>query len=329
MDKLDNIELNQLQIDVLVGSLLGDGHLRKRKPTHNSSLAIKRSSTDRDYLAYQYDIYKNICTDNGIQTKASLDKRTKVVYYSDYFETRCFHAFNLYHDKWYNNKIKIIPRDLVLNNQIVAIWLADDASFSYTNKNTTRIKTKIATNSFKKDECEFLCCLLNKLYATDFTVERNHCAGEPDKFQYVIVGQDHQSRVLIKEIDSIFPLKRKYDIWRSKEYDLFGNSNKHTKSKNIEKQIKIIDYILCNKKFKIGDLSTDLDIWFVNQKNGYKDLDPTVLSKLNRYHKNCIVSIDRQTTLKEAIVNLLDYDRLAIELQKEKVKMDEQSKCGI
>lgn len=327
MKDLSNIELTQLQKDVLVGSILGDGHLRRREPTHNTCLSIKRASLDLDYLTYEFEIFKNLCTDNGIKNKSFLDKRTNNTYYSSYFDTRNFYGFNEYHEKWYKNSIKVIPEDLELNHQIIAIWLADDGHFAYTNTAGTRLTMSIATNSFTKEECEFLCRLLNKLYNTDLIIQRSYCAGQPNKFQYIISGEDNQARSLLKQVDKYFELDRKSKLWRTSKYDLFGESNKATKSKDLTKQIKIIEYILNNKEFTIGKLSEDLDMYFTNPKNGYKDLDPTVLSKLSRYAKEKIVLFKRESTLKKAIIELIDPEKLSIELNYEKAKMNERLKC--
>ena len=54
-------ELSLLQKEVLIGSLLGDGCLRKIGKTEraNANFSISRSINDKDYLNWEFNLFKN------------------------------------------------------------------------------------------------------------------------------------------------------------------------------------------------------------------------------------------------------------------------------
>ena len=78
--------LDGYQEDILVGSLLGDGHLNKRKYSKNAQFRILRSENDIDYLKYEFSYFNDFCS-TGIKTQDYFDKRTKKIYSSCYFCT--------------------------------------------------------------------------------------------------------------------------------------------------------------------------------------------------------------------------------------------------
>lgn len=103
---------------------------------------------------------------------------------------------------------------------IIAIWACDDGNFSITE--TKRLRIKLHTQGFSKDEVMFLKNLLDDRYNTKFKVQN------PIDNKYIIVGHDHQSRILLKDIDSVFPesMFRKSDIWRNENANFYYNEPK-------------------------------------------------------------------------------------------------------
>lgn len=213
-------ELSQIQNDVLVGSLLGDGCLTIRKDSINPRLTIRRQIKDLSYLQYQFEVFKNLCRDKAITTGSIYDKRYDKNYEYCNLESRYIPAFNRYYKEWYPNKKKIIPSNLKLNDLIIAIWACDDGSFSITKNK--RLRLKFHTQGFSKEEVLFLKELLNDRYNIKFKIQ------EPTKNQFIIVGHDHQTRILLKDIDSVFPksMNRKSDIWRNDFANFYKNEPK-------------------------------------------------------------------------------------------------------
>lgn len=53
------LKLNNIQSDLVVGSLLGDGHINKR--IGEPMFIVSHSEKQKDYLYWKYDILKNLC----------------------------------------------------------------------------------------------------------------------------------------------------------------------------------------------------------------------------------------------------------------------------
>lgn len=94
-------ELSELQKEVLIGSLLGDAHLsRPKKDTHNSYLIIARQILNKQYLEWQYNIFKNFCILEPIIKKSSLNKKINKQYDQIWFHTRAANIFSEYRKLW-------------------------------------------------------------------------------------------------------------------------------------------------------------------------------------------------------------------------------------
>lgn len=178
--------------DVLIGLLLGDGFLSNRK---NSALRVNRSIKDEKYLLWQANCFSKFCATKPWRHDKKDLIRNKT-YKGISFTTVGSNVFKIYRDKWYVNGIKIIPKDLIINNTIVAIWFCDDGCI-YKNKQGY-LNLKFATNGFKREEVEFLCNLLIKQYDAKFTY---HKSGNG----FVIKAAHYSTLKFIKSIKSFIP----------------------------------------------------------------------------------------------------------------------------
>lgn len=114
--------INQVQKDLIIGSLLGDGHIDKRE---NFPLFIVSHAADqKDYLYYKYEIMKDLC--EMAPTKYEGKKQYKIVnsicdcqdFYR--FNTRTYNALKPFREM---SKIDLINQ---LNEYSFSIWMLDD-----------------------------------------------------------------------------------------------------------------------------------------------------------------------------------------------------------
>lgn len=119
--------LNQLQYDLIIGSLLGDGHIDKREKY--PLFIVSHAENQKDYLYYKYDIMKNMC--EMTPTKYDGKKQCQIVnslcdcqdFYR--FNTRTYFSLKQFRDM---TKIDLINK---LNEYSFSIWMLDDG---YCNK---------------------------------------------------------------------------------------------------------------------------------------------------------------------------------------------------
>jgi hypothetical protein len=210
--------------DLLTGLMLGDGGLNKRRLStgENASLRIQRSAIDEDYLVWSAKLLSDFISERAITKGSYVDKRTGREYKHIRLRTLSRPIFTDLYKKWYINTKKTVPKDLVLNFDIVKVWFADDG---YVATNVGRygkcnFEIKFATHGFSKEEVYFLKNRLDELFGVEFVIyeEKN----KKQKSQYTIrLYTVSKCKKFLRLIDKDFPLKRKSDIWRNPECRTF------------------------------------------------------------------------------------------------------------
>lgn len=216
-------KLSEEQINKLIGLLLGDGSLICTR--NNPILHIDRSTIDIEYLKYELNIFKNICSINSKinfrkPIKCSMSSKN-TLYTTANFSTRSCPLLLPYYKKWYINGKKIIPNDLVLDKYIILYWLLDDGCVRQRTGNPSRLILVFCSEGFSRDENEFLSKLLQDRYNEKFLVQAK---GHNYPGQYRIVAHDATTKILLHDIDDIFPdfIIRKAK-WRNPEVNFYNN----------------------------------------------------------------------------------------------------------
>ena len=152
------LKLNDLQRSILVGTLLGDGHLETRDEGKTYRLKIEHQLLQNDYTEWLYDHLKE-WIGGGIYRKLKTQKE----YVG--FTTYSHGAFRFYGQQFYVNRKKIIPKMIgkLLDPLSIAIWFMDDGSWK-SKKHKTFI---IHTLGFTKSDLE----LVQKVLETKFKIK--------------------------------------------------------------------------------------------------------------------------------------------------------------
>ena len=250
--------------NLITGSMLGDGHLRKNKAAHNTALYIKRAKKDYRYLLWEAQVLGNdILTPAGITVMNRLDARTNKIYKACAFGTRSLVALNSFYEQWYPDGTKHVPNDLQLNADIIAVWFCDDGCIKKTK--TNRFYVGLATNSFAEAEVQLLQSLLSSRYAERVGMCR--CGKEG---QFILSLSDYAARKMIADIDPVFPngMERKR-TWVGIELPPVHYS--HALSAQDRKN-KVAQFIEFHKEFYLADLAKFLG-WSFTRSDGTTEYD--------------------------------------------------------
>ena len=114
--------LNSLQYDLIIGSLLGDGHIDRRE--EYPLFIVSHAENQKDYLYYKYEMMKDMC--EMTPTKYTGKKQYQIVnslcdcqnFYR--FNTRTYYALKPFRDM---SKSDLIQQ---LNAYSFSIWMLDD-----------------------------------------------------------------------------------------------------------------------------------------------------------------------------------------------------------
>ena len=254
--------LSSLQEDILLGSLLGDGCLTtQHNDNANASLIIGRSILDKEYLLYEYGIFRNLCSSLGYYERDIKNNKSGKIYKSCGFNTRNAPVLTYYYNQWYPNNIKAVPTTLILNPQIIAIWLADDGHICYENDTHYKLKLTFATNSFAYDEVKFLANQLSSRYNEFFNI-KNVKWQDKRVEQYVIEISDGGAITLLRDINNYFPasMSRKSNIWLDERVGFFNPNRKLRPSRLKIKSIldnKLLEFKESGKTFCVSDFIFD------------------------------------------------------------------------
>ena len=152
------------QMEIINGGLLGDGYLSKVSSSGMSNFKKNQASYRKEYLDWHMTVLSpfssNITTrysDKIIGTvngKIVHDAKQKTPSFEFYTARTPF--FGLLRNKWYPKGIKEVPKDLNLSPLLLAIWMCDDGTNYYPQK-----QIKMYTNGFSVIDAEFL---VHKLY---------------------------------------------------------------------------------------------------------------------------------------------------------------------
>lgn len=114
--------LTQTQRSIIIGTLLGDGYLRIVPGRKDALLEINHSFSQKEYVDWKYEMLKSLCKSGPVSRKGN---GTRIAYR---FTTRQHPELTELKTLFYKNGVKQIPRGVVLNPIMLAVWFMDDGS---------------------------------------------------------------------------------------------------------------------------------------------------------------------------------------------------------
>ena len=157
-DKLGNTvgSLSEVQRQIIVGSLLGDGAMRCKT---NALLEINHSSNQRSYVDWKYSHLADL-----VRTPPRIRKSNggRIAYR---FVTRSLPELTPYFGLFYGSGRKRIP-ELELTRLVLAVWFMDDGSRS-------RNSVYLNTQQYDETSQALLLRLLREQWGIDGTLNRD------------------------------------------------------------------------------------------------------------------------------------------------------------
>lgn len=127
------IEIPPLTFDILIGLMLGDGHIQRRTTTGNSRFMYAQSGKPNkiEYFNLVFSYFSVFCTVNYTpEIRKNLNSRNGETYLVISFATMQLVCLNFIHSLFYQNKTKIVPYNIfdLLKPIGLAFWIMDDGS---------------------------------------------------------------------------------------------------------------------------------------------------------------------------------------------------------
>lgn len=146
---VQNLNLTNRQRAIIVGLLLGDGHLETQSDGRIYRLKVEHGIAQKEYVDWLYEEFKDwVRTPPKGRTKLSFGK--PIVSYG--FTTYSSGALRFYAQQFYQKRKKIMPKIIgkILDPQTVAIWFMDDGSWKSDHHRTYIIHAL----GYSRDELE-------------------------------------------------------------------------------------------------------------------------------------------------------------------------------
>jgi hypothetical protein len=146
--------LNEMQREILIGTLLGNATISKQK-TKSYNIKFEQGLIHKEYLKHLYSLFKNWV---GTEPKRRYIKKNKKFKERQFiwFRTYRHSSFIFYYNIFYGGKIKKVPRNIykLFTLRSLAYWFMDDGSKA---KNSYSLNTQ----AFKFTDQKKLIKLLN------------------------------------------------------------------------------------------------------------------------------------------------------------------------
>lgn len=154
--------IDTLQNDLIIGSLLGDGHIDKRETQPN--FIVSHAENQKDYLYWKYDILKNLCHSvptryESVETNIEGKNCVCQPYYR--FNTRIINALIPYRE------MDILDLLLSLNNKSLVVFILDDGCRCISN-------WILCVAKFNEKERKLFCELCYKKFSLSCWVQKDN-----------------------------------------------------------------------------------------------------------------------------------------------------------
>ncbi|MBI2507721.1 hypothetical protein HYV89_02100 [Candidatus Woesearchaeota archaeon] len=191
--------LTDSQHDLIIGSILGDGYVRKRDK--NCNFRVGHSDKQKEYLLWKYMTLKEFTSS---EPKFSLrrfkeNKSIKTLELSTFTHP----VFSYYRRLFYPNEKKIVSRKILnlLTPRSLAYWVCDDGSY-----NNRQGYIVLCTNSYNLEEHEIMRKYFQEVWDLDPTI------GFRDGKYYYLRFKQEDSKRLISIIKQFIPEGIEYKI---------------------------------------------------------------------------------------------------------------------
>jgi len=144
---------------VLYGSLLGDGSLlRRNKQTGQGQASFSKKNVGYDHVCFVG--WKLLMSDPTERITEYHPEKGRTQFK---FTTRNCVEFLDEYQRWYPSGDKVVPHELILDQKILLHWFLDDGHCCWKNEKKTRTHIGFSTESFSKENCEYLCAEFGRL----------------------------------------------------------------------------------------------------------------------------------------------------------------------
>lgn len=159
------------QLDVIIGSLLGDARLecrsKRMRAKYTARFRVHHGDKQKEYVWWKYVILKDLVLQSPREILWTNEKRN-LHEVSWYFHTKTLEGFGIIHEVFYKTGVKIFPKDIIpiFTDSMLAVWYMDDGSNNAHN-------ITLNTHSFSLEDQNVIAGFLRERYALHPTIVKD------------------------------------------------------------------------------------------------------------------------------------------------------------
>lgn len=154
-ERKSSLKLTPIQKEILVGTLLGDGHLETKNRGKTYRLKIEHTIKQKAYVDWLYNHFKEwVATPPRIRTRRINFQRKCGEYELYGFQTLSVGSLRFFAHQFYDGVTKVVPKQIGrwLTPRTLAVWYMDDGSI----KSKVHRTVLLNTQGFSKRDLERL-----------------------------------------------------------------------------------------------------------------------------------------------------------------------------
>ena len=225
------------QLDVIIGSLLGDARLECRskgiRAEYTARFRVHHGYKQKEYVWWKYEILKNQVSQKPRRI-SWLNSARDLYEVSWYFHTSSLKNFGIIHKIFYKNGVKKFPAEIlpIFSDRMLAVWYMDDGSNNHGN-------VTLSTHSFSLEDQKIIVDFLEKKYQIHPTIvkDRNQwkiSIGRKDYNHFLSIVSPFVPKVMSYKIDN-----PRIDLFRQGGAESRPNVGANTSVPNVENLEKV------------------------------------------------------------------------------------------
>jgi hypothetical protein len=180
------LKLNKVQRSIIVGTILGDGHLETQNGGQTYRLKIEHSAKQSAYVDWQYIQLKD-----WVRTPPKFKRKQlgQVEHENYYFQTLSLAQLRFYGKQFYGKQNeKCVPRQIGhwLTPLAMAVWFMDDGSIKSRHHKALILNTQ----RFNKRDLALLCKAMKDNFGVESSLRK-----QKEGWQILIAG-DHAKQLV-------------------------------------------------------------------------------------------------------------------------------------
>ena len=177
------LKLNSEQEEVLIGLMLGDGHLETQNRGRTYRLKIEQSEKHEAYVQHLYHLFQNwVRTPPQPKVVRSRGRVSR----NWWFQTLSHGAFRFFAQQFYEDGRKRVPRLIHrwLTPRALAYWFMDDGSI----KSSQSKGVIFNTQGFERSDVQRLCNVLHEKFSLEAKLRK-----QKEGWQIYISGRSYET----------------------------------------------------------------------------------------------------------------------------------------